>query len=114
MASDFSVTWQCLSKRTIGFLLWIKLHALIWLGFSPPSFDTWPRFEPGSPKWHTGALPTTPRAYSYNLKNLHCSQEEEAEDADEGKQDSDHKDDDDDEEEEEEKVKKSGKKKDQV
>jgi hypothetical protein len=29
MASDFSVTWQCLSKRTIGFLLWIKLHALI-------------------------------------------------------------------------------------
>jgi hypothetical protein len=27
MASDFSVAWQCLSKRTIGFLLWIKLHA---------------------------------------------------------------------------------------
>jgi hypothetical protein len=27
MASDFSVTWQCLSKRTIVFLLWIKLHA---------------------------------------------------------------------------------------
>jgi hypothetical protein len=27
MASDFSVAWQCLSKRTIGFLLRIKLHA---------------------------------------------------------------------------------------
>jgi hypothetical protein len=27
MASDFSVPWQCLSKRTIGFLLRIKLHA---------------------------------------------------------------------------------------
>jgi hypothetical protein len=40
MASDFSVAWQCLSKRTIGFLLRIKLHALILLGVSPPSFDT--------------------------------------------------------------------------
>jgi hypothetical protein len=40
MASDFSVAWQCLSKRTIGFSLWIKLHALIRLGVSPPSFDT--------------------------------------------------------------------------
>jgi hypothetical protein len=29
MASDFSVAWQCLSKRIIGFLLRIKLHALI-------------------------------------------------------------------------------------
>jgi hypothetical protein len=28
MASDFSVTWQCLSKRTICFSLRIKLHAL--------------------------------------------------------------------------------------
>jgi hypothetical protein len=28
MASDFSVTWQCLSERTIVFLLRIKLHAL--------------------------------------------------------------------------------------
>jgi hypothetical protein len=28
MASDFSVAWQCLSKRTIVFLLRIKLHAL--------------------------------------------------------------------------------------
>jgi hypothetical protein len=37
MASDFSVAWQCLSKRTIGFLLRIKLHALIRLGVSPPS-----------------------------------------------------------------------------
>jgi hypothetical protein len=27
MASDFSAAWQCLSKRTIGFLLRIKLHA---------------------------------------------------------------------------------------
>jgi hypothetical protein len=27
MASDFSVAWQCLSKRTIGFSLWIKLLA---------------------------------------------------------------------------------------
>jgi hypothetical protein len=27
MASDFSVAWQCLSKRTIGFSLRIKLHA---------------------------------------------------------------------------------------
>jgi hypothetical protein len=26
-ASDFSVAWQCLSKRTIGFSLRIKLHA---------------------------------------------------------------------------------------
>jgi hypothetical protein len=32
MASDFSVTWQCLSKRAIFFLLRIKLHALIRLG----------------------------------------------------------------------------------
>jgi hypothetical protein len=29
MASDFSVAWQCLSKRTIGFSLQIKLHALL-------------------------------------------------------------------------------------
>jgi hypothetical protein len=28
MASDFSVTWQCLSKTTIGFSLLIKLHAV--------------------------------------------------------------------------------------
>jgi hypothetical protein len=28
MASDFSVTWQFLSRKTIGFLLQIKLHAL--------------------------------------------------------------------------------------
>jgi hypothetical protein len=27
MASDFSGAWQFLSKRTIGFSLWIKLHA---------------------------------------------------------------------------------------
>jgi hypothetical protein len=27
MAPDFSVAWQCLSKRAIGFLLRIKLHA---------------------------------------------------------------------------------------
>jgi hypothetical protein len=27
MASDFSVTWKCLSKRITGFSLWIKLHA---------------------------------------------------------------------------------------
>jgi hypothetical protein len=36
-ASDFSVAWQCLSKRTIDFLA--KIHALIRLGVSPPSFD---------------------------------------------------------------------------
>jgi hypothetical protein len=29
MASDFSVTWQCLSKGTIGFSLRIKLHAQV-------------------------------------------------------------------------------------
>jgi hypothetical protein len=28
MSSDFSVAWQCLSKRTIGFSLQIKLHAI--------------------------------------------------------------------------------------
>jgi hypothetical protein len=28
MASDFSVEWQCLSKRTIVFSLRVKLHAL--------------------------------------------------------------------------------------
>jgi hypothetical protein len=34
MASDFSVPWQCLSKRTLGFfLLQIKLHALYWMTF---------------------------------------------------------------------------------
>jgi hypothetical protein len=27
MASDFSVTWQCLSKRKLVFSLRIKLHA---------------------------------------------------------------------------------------
>jgi hypothetical protein len=27
LASDISVTWQFLSKRTLGFLLRIKLHA---------------------------------------------------------------------------------------
>jgi hypothetical protein len=32
MASDFSVIWQCLSKRTF-FLLWIKLHTRL--------FTTW-------------------------------------------------------------------------
>jgi hypothetical protein len=31
MASDFSVAWQCLSKRTVGYSLQIKLHAI-----SPP------------------------------------------------------------------------------
>jgi hypothetical protein len=31
MASDFSVAWQCLSKRTIVFSLRIKLHVLIQL-----------------------------------------------------------------------------------
>jgi hypothetical protein len=36
-ASDFSFAWQCLSKRTIGFSVRIKLHALIRLGASPPS-----------------------------------------------------------------------------
>jgi hypothetical protein len=36
MASDFSVAWQLLSKRTICFLLGIKLCALIWLGVSRP------------------------------------------------------------------------------
>jgi hypothetical protein len=40
MASDFSVTWQCLSKTTIVFSLRIKLHALIRLGVSLPSLDT--------------------------------------------------------------------------
>jgi hypothetical protein len=29
MASDFSVAWQCLSKRTIGFLLRIKLMPIL-------------------------------------------------------------------------------------
>jgi hypothetical protein len=29
MASDFSVTWQNLSKRKIVFSFWIKLHALV-------------------------------------------------------------------------------------
>jgi hypothetical protein len=28
MSSDFSVTWQFLSKRIIAFLLQIKLHAI--------------------------------------------------------------------------------------
>jgi hypothetical protein len=36
MASDFSVTWQFLSKITIGFSLWIKLHALIHRGSPRP------------------------------------------------------------------------------
>jgi hypothetical protein len=40
MTPHFSVAWQCLSKRTIGFWLRIKLHALIRLGVSPPCFDT--------------------------------------------------------------------------
>jgi hypothetical protein len=39
MASDFSAAWQCLSKKTF-FLLQIKLHTLIRLGVSLPSFDT--------------------------------------------------------------------------
>jgi hypothetical protein len=33
MASDFSVTWQFLSKGTIGFLLWIKILAQMCLSF---------------------------------------------------------------------------------
>jgi hypothetical protein len=37
MASDFSVPWRFVSKRTIGFSLQIKLHALIQLGVSPPT-----------------------------------------------------------------------------
>jgi hypothetical protein len=28
----------------------------------------WPRFEPGSPKWHTGALSTTPQAHAHILR----------------------------------------------
>jgi hypothetical protein len=39
MASDFTVTWQ-FSQREHFFLLWIKLHTLIQLVVSPPSFDT--------------------------------------------------------------------------
>jgi hypothetical protein len=35
MASDFTVTWQFISKRTIDSLLQIELHALIQLGVSP-------------------------------------------------------------------------------
>jgi hypothetical protein len=37
MASDFIVAWQCLSKRTIGFLLWIKLHAPVLHGYQRTS-----------------------------------------------------------------------------
>jgi hypothetical protein len=37
LPSDFLVARQYLSNRTIGFLLRIKLHALIRLGVSPPS-----------------------------------------------------------------------------
>jgi hypothetical protein len=33
MASDFSVAWQCLWKRTVGFLLRIKLHAIYMSSF---------------------------------------------------------------------------------
>jgi hypothetical protein len=40
MDSDVSVTWQFLSKRTIGFSLRIKLHGFIQIGVSPPSFDS--------------------------------------------------------------------------
>jgi hypothetical protein len=29
-----------------------------------------PRFEPGSPKWHTGALSTTPRAHALEWQSL--------------------------------------------
>jgi hypothetical protein len=70
-------------------LLWVKLHFLIWHGVSSPSFDTlaqsgvivslhkainhwrnlvWPRFEPWSPKWHTGAISTTPWAHALELQ----------------------------------------------
>jgi hypothetical protein len=32
----------------------------------------WLRFEPGSPKWHTGALSTTPRTHARGLFFLNC------------------------------------------
>jgi hypothetical protein len=41
MASDFLVAWQCLSKKTIGFSLWIKLHALV--NFTPGMMNLAPR-----------------------------------------------------------------------
>jgi hypothetical protein len=46
IASDFSVTWQFLSKRKIVFLLRIKLHALIRLGVSPPRSTVWVSTKP--------------------------------------------------------------------
>jgi hypothetical protein len=61
MASDFSVAWQCFSKRTIGFLLRIKLYALVHLGVSPlRSFLT--AFAGANPTT-SEFTPTTPALY---------------------------------------------------
>jgi hypothetical protein len=55
MAYDYSVAWQFLSKRTNVFFLQIKLHALIRLGVSLPSFDTGAHME-----WSTVWVSTKP------------------------------------------------------
>jgi hypothetical protein len=75
-------------KENNWFLLWIKLHTLIWLGVNLPVLKpvhgmeycvgldkalnhwknlAWPRFEPMSPKWHTSALSTTSWAHAHDL-----------------------------------------------
>jgi hypothetical protein len=41
MASDFSVAWLCLSKRTNVFLLRIKLHALLLQSISLWYWPVW-------------------------------------------------------------------------
>jgi hypothetical protein len=83
-ASDFSVTLQCLSKRTIGFLItdhtlcpyptrslpaqfwhWCMEWSTVWVSSKPLITEeilAWPSLEPGLPNWHTGALSTTPWA----------------------------------------------------
>jgi hypothetical protein len=49
MASDFSVLWKFLSKRTTVFLLLINLHAQFWAIFSPTHLVTLMRRNNSAP-----------------------------------------------------------------
>jgi hypothetical protein len=60
MASDFSVARQCLSKRTIVFLLRIKLHTLIRLGVS---HQFWHRCMEWSTVWVSSRLLITEESW---------------------------------------------------
>jgi hypothetical protein len=80
MASDFSVTWQWLSKRTIGFSLWIKLHAQRMSQFSTVDKNCFRNSGPGQaasgsttcwPRTQARTLPMPVNRKPVNRKPVH-------------------------------------------